>query len=197
MIRRPPRSTLSSSSAASDVYKRQEYGELSSDNMNSLTNLFIALALMCMLNISPASARCNDPAVCKQWYNDIFNTIDYSWSNVKVESHIEKYCDKIGDTKPMSKMCYYMLGVKRKVSTDMLQGAPAELACRRYSSQDPSICSLRFPQKLDPNMNLEKMRVKELRHLMQEYEVECHNCLEKSDMIKVIREKLMPAAKEL
>eukprot|EP00658_Telonema_sp_P-2_P009486 TRINITY_DN13547_c0_g2_i1.p1 TRINITY_DN13547_c0_g2~~TRINITY_DN13547_c0_g2_i1.p1 ORF type:complete len:400 (-),score=64.17 TRINITY_DN13547_c0_g2_i1:106-1305(-) len=27
MIRRPPRSTLSSSSAASDVYKRQEYGE--------------------------------------------------------------------------------------------------------------------------------------------------------------------------
>eukprot|EP00658_Telonema_sp_P-2_P035888 TRINITY_DN26036_c0_g1_i3.p1 TRINITY_DN26036_c0_g1~~TRINITY_DN26036_c0_g1_i3.p1 ORF type:complete len:254 (+),score=57.44 TRINITY_DN26036_c0_g1_i3:57-818(+) len=28
MIRRPPRSTLSSSSAASDVYKRQEYGEL-------------------------------------------------------------------------------------------------------------------------------------------------------------------------
>eukprot|EP00658_Telonema_sp_P-2_P033752 TRINITY_DN24714_c0_g1_i3.p1 TRINITY_DN24714_c0_g1~~TRINITY_DN24714_c0_g1_i3.p1 ORF type:complete len:145 (+),score=29.24 TRINITY_DN24714_c0_g1_i3:80-514(+) len=26
MIRRPPRSTLSSSSAASDVYKRQEYG---------------------------------------------------------------------------------------------------------------------------------------------------------------------------
>eukprot|EP00658_Telonema_sp_P-2_P023065 TRINITY_DN19239_c0_g1_i1.p3 TRINITY_DN19239_c0_g1~~TRINITY_DN19239_c0_g1_i1.p3 ORF type:complete len:103 (+),score=22.45 TRINITY_DN19239_c0_g1_i1:85-393(+) len=27
MIRRPPRSTLSSSSAASDVYKRQVYGE--------------------------------------------------------------------------------------------------------------------------------------------------------------------------
>eukprot|EP00658_Telonema_sp_P-2_P007515 TRINITY_DN12802_c0_g1_i2.p2 TRINITY_DN12802_c0_g1~~TRINITY_DN12802_c0_g1_i2.p2 ORF type:complete len:125 (+),score=40.81 TRINITY_DN12802_c0_g1_i2:117-491(+) len=30
MIRRPPRSTLSSSSAASDVYKRQEYGTVSS-----------------------------------------------------------------------------------------------------------------------------------------------------------------------
>src|SRR5450756_1423398 len=29
MIRRPPRSTQSRSSAASDVYKRQEYGELS------------------------------------------------------------------------------------------------------------------------------------------------------------------------
>eukprot|EP00656_Telonema_subtile_P013320 TRINITY_DN16763_c0_g1_i2.p1 TRINITY_DN16763_c0_g1~~TRINITY_DN16763_c0_g1_i2.p1 ORF type:complete len:599 (-),score=192.57 TRINITY_DN16763_c0_g1_i2:21-1817(-) len=33
MIRRPPRSTLSSSSAASDVYKRQEYGEISCEDM--------------------------------------------------------------------------------------------------------------------------------------------------------------------
>eukprot|EP00656_Telonema_subtile_P015292 TRINITY_DN17996_c0_g1_i1.p1 TRINITY_DN17996_c0_g1~~TRINITY_DN17996_c0_g1_i1.p1 ORF type:complete len:129 (+),score=32.24 TRINITY_DN17996_c0_g1_i1:57-443(+) len=33
MIRRPPRSTLSSSSAASDVYKRQEYGGVSMSNM--------------------------------------------------------------------------------------------------------------------------------------------------------------------
>src|SRR5664280_3882659 len=32
MIRRPPRSTLSSSSAASDVYKRQGYSELLLDN---------------------------------------------------------------------------------------------------------------------------------------------------------------------
>eukprot|EP00658_Telonema_sp_P-2_P036287 TRINITY_DN26283_c0_g1_i2.p1 TRINITY_DN26283_c0_g1~~TRINITY_DN26283_c0_g1_i2.p1 ORF type:complete len:137 (+),score=60.75 TRINITY_DN26283_c0_g1_i2:131-541(+) len=33
MIRRPPRSTLSSSSAASDVYKRQEYGDPNRDKM--------------------------------------------------------------------------------------------------------------------------------------------------------------------
>eukprot|EP00658_Telonema_sp_P-2_P020514 TRINITY_DN18114_c0_g1_i3.p1 TRINITY_DN18114_c0_g1~~TRINITY_DN18114_c0_g1_i3.p1 ORF type:complete len:135 (+),score=40.30 TRINITY_DN18114_c0_g1_i3:133-537(+) len=33
MIRRPPRSTLSSSSAASDVYKRQEYGDSKTQNM--------------------------------------------------------------------------------------------------------------------------------------------------------------------
>eukprot|EP00656_Telonema_subtile_P006573 TRINITY_DN13040_c0_g1_i2.p1 TRINITY_DN13040_c0_g1~~TRINITY_DN13040_c0_g1_i2.p1 ORF type:complete len:315 (-),score=102.11 TRINITY_DN13040_c0_g1_i2:253-1197(-) len=42
MIRRPPRSTLSSSSAASDVYKRQginaEYGELTPTNMENRTH---------------------------------------------------------------------------------------------------------------------------------------------------------------
>lgn len=53
-------------------------------------------------------------------------------------------------------------------------------------------------KKLDSNLNLEKMRVKELRHLMQEHEVECPNCLEKSDMIKRIRETILkPDKKEL
>merc|ERR1712080_253763 len=162
--------------------------------MNALTH-FLALALVCALSLSPVSAACKDPVVCKQWYNDIFNTIDYSWSNEKVEKTIEKHCAKIGDVKPFSKMCYYMMGVKRKVSTDMLQGAPAELACKRYAAMDPDIRTLRFPKKADPNMNLEKMRVKELRHLMQEYEVECPNCLEKSDMIKRIRETILKPTK--
>eukprot|EP00658_Telonema_sp_P-2_P015813 TRINITY_DN16103_c0_g1_i4.p1 TRINITY_DN16103_c0_g1~~TRINITY_DN16103_c0_g1_i4.p1 ORF type:complete len:250 (+),score=61.07 TRINITY_DN16103_c0_g1_i4:117-866(+) len=44
MIRRPPRSTLSSSSAASDVYKRQEYGGAIEDTM-----LFLLLAATCLL----------------------------------------------------------------------------------------------------------------------------------------------------
>eukprot|EP00658_Telonema_sp_P-2_P055255 TRINITY_DN43931_c0_g2_i1.p1 TRINITY_DN43931_c0_g2~~TRINITY_DN43931_c0_g2_i1.p1 ORF type:complete len:201 (-),score=59.08 TRINITY_DN43931_c0_g2_i1:481-1083(-) len=35
MIRRPPRSTLSSSSAASDVYKRQQYSSLSGDELRT------------------------------------------------------------------------------------------------------------------------------------------------------------------
>merc|ERR1712072_1674299 len=96
-------------------------------NMNTLVS---ALALALAVSLSPVSAAaCKDPAVCKQWYNDIFNTIDYSWSNEKVESHIDKHCAKIGDQKPFSKMCYYMHGIKRKVSKDMLGGAPAELAC--------------------------------------------------------------------
>ena len=36
-------------------------------------------------------------------------------------------------------------------------------------------------------MDLNKMRVKQLRELMQEFGVDCPNCLEKSDMIKRIK----------
>lgn len=41
-------------------------------NMNTLVS---ALALALAVSLSPVSAAaCKDPAVCKQWYNDIFNT---------------------------------------------------------------------------------------------------------------------------
>eukprot|EP00658_Telonema_sp_P-2_P054081 TRINITY_DN4297_c0_g2_i1.p1 TRINITY_DN4297_c0_g2~~TRINITY_DN4297_c0_g2_i1.p1 ORF type:complete len:371 (+),score=71.44 TRINITY_DN4297_c0_g2_i1:145-1257(+) len=45
MIRRPPRSTLSSSSAASDVYKRQEYGEPSQTMLRSCVNAALGRSL--------------------------------------------------------------------------------------------------------------------------------------------------------
>ena len=41
MIRRPPRSTLITSSAASDVYKRQKSSNLESVNDNSLNKLIL------------------------------------------------------------------------------------------------------------------------------------------------------------
>jgi len=46
-----------------------------------------------------------------------------------------------------------MLGVKRTVSKDMKQGAPAELACKRYAQKDDSICELRFREFIVVIMN--------------------------------------------
>lgn len=105
--------------------------------------------------------------------------------------------------------CYYIEGIKRKISKDLANGAPAELACKRLSKADSAICELKVhdehlagarrarfarkprlssicgyngthcvsssvllfrlqePRKLDKNINLEKMRVKQLRELMQ------------------------------
>eukprot|EP00658_Telonema_sp_P-2_P011110 TRINITY_DN14225_c0_g1_i3.p1 TRINITY_DN14225_c0_g1~~TRINITY_DN14225_c0_g1_i3.p1 ORF type:complete len:942 (-),score=213.51 TRINITY_DN14225_c0_g1_i3:82-2907(-) len=51
MIRRPPRSTLSSSSAASDVYKRQEYGGPPDPSM--ATKLFLGFGLLAVACAAP------------------------------------------------------------------------------------------------------------------------------------------------
>ena len=98
--------------------------------------------------------------------------------------------------------CYYIEGVRRKISKDLANGVPAELACKRLAKADAAICELKAtlsfshfsifemeelcktrsvngfdtrgvcfclqePRKLDKNINLDKMRVKQLRELMQ------------------------------
>src|SRR5680860_1861523 len=71
MIRRPPRSTQSRSSAASDVYKRQELGNLGRRNLNlglclwvnalaRITLLHVELAKTCELNLLAGLQRVLD-----------------------------------------------------------------------------------------------------------------------------------------
>merc|ERR1719326_2356260 len=86
---------------------------------------------------------------------------------------------------------YNIEGVRRKISKDLANGVPAELACKRLAKADAAICELKEPRKLDKNINLEKMRVKQLRELMQEFGVDCPNCLEKSDMVKRIKATIL------
>eukprot|EP00657_Telonema_sp_P-1_P005519 TRINITY_DN22934_c0_g1_i1.p1 TRINITY_DN22934_c0_g1~~TRINITY_DN22934_c0_g1_i1.p1 ORF type:complete len:110 (-),score=21.39 TRINITY_DN22934_c0_g1_i1:364-693(-) len=55
MIRRPPRSTQSRSSAASDVYKRQEYGQLENVTdplARATTLLFLIASTLLVSNLS-------------------------------------------------------------------------------------------------------------------------------------------------
>merc|ERR1711939_508138 len=153
-----------------------------------------AVVLACVFLESEAA--CNTK-VCQKFYQGVYDSIESSeWTNAeKVENRIDKWC-KANKVRPFDKMCYYIDGVKRKISRDLMAGAPAELACKRYAQKDDALCALKEPRKLDPNMNLNKMRVKQLRELMQEFGVDCPNCLEKSDMVKRIESTIM-AKKEL
>eukprot|EP00656_Telonema_subtile_P034007 TRINITY_DN38148_c0_g1_i1.p1 TRINITY_DN38148_c0_g1~~TRINITY_DN38148_c0_g1_i1.p1 ORF type:complete len:128 (-),score=36.55 TRINITY_DN38148_c0_g1_i1:194-577(-) len=64
MIRRPPRSTLSSSSAASDVYKRQginaEYGALATTAMKLAFRVLLFVCMLAALVVSAHAAPIAD-----------------------------------------------------------------------------------------------------------------------------------------
>merc|ERR1711912_228997 len=141
--------------------------------------------------IASTEAKC-DTRVCEKFYNGVYESIkDNEWTDeVAIETRITKWC-KANQVRPFDKMCYYIEGIKRKISKDLKMGTPAELSCKRLGQKDEAICTLKEPRKLDPNMNLSKMRVKQLRELMQEFGVDCPNCLEKSDMIKRIQSTIM------
>merc|ERR1712054_130862 len=152
--------------------------------------LLLCTALFASFLVS-ADAKC-DTRVCEKFYNGVYETIkDSEWQDeVAIENRITKWC-KANTVRPFDKMCYYIEGIKRKISKDLKMGAPAELACKRLGQKDEAICTLKEPRKLDANMDLSKMRVKQLRELMQEFGVDCPNCLEKSDMIQRIQSTIM------
>jgi hypothetical protein len=75
--------------------------------------------------------------------------------------------------------------VKRDVSTAVKVGAPIERVCKKLARATPEVCGLRFPEKLDlSKIDLGKLRVKQLKNILNERGVACEGCLEKSDFVK-------------
>merc|ERR1711871_216230 len=154
-----------------------------------LRSILASLLLLAIAFVS-TEAAC-DTRVCLKFYNGVLETVQSGDDMEKItDVRITKWC-KANNMRPFDKMCYYIEGIKRNIAKDLKSGAPAELACKRLSQKDDAICSLKEPRKLDENIDLDKMRVKQLRELMQEFGVDCPNCLEKADMIKRIKATIL------
>lgn len=66
---------------------------------------------------------------------------------------------------------------------------PAEKICEKLKPKDAQICELKYEKQLDwKNINLNKMKVKELKKILLGWNDSCKGCLEKSDFIKRIEE---------
>lgn len=64
---------------------------------------------------------------------------------------------------------------------------PVETICEALKKKDSQVCDLQYEKELDwKNINLKKMRVKELKKILSDWEETCKGCVEKSDFIKKI-----------
>ena len=110
------------------------------------------------------------------------------------------------------RLCWYLGAAKdsatnilREVSKPMQMGVPSLQICRRLKAKDSAICSLRYagqsvsepagePKKKGKKVKkvdwvgLRKMKVKELRKLLDGWGEDCNGCAEKGDFIKRIEE---------
>ncbi len=70
---------------------------------------------------------------------------------------------------------------------------PTEKICERLKKSSAEICSLRFlaAAPLPPAAAIDdfsKLRVKDLKQIMAEKGIKCHDCLEKDDFVKKLEE---------
>merc|ERR1719446_1131412 len=115
-----------------------------------------------------------------------------------IEDAMQTYCDTAkGKDKTM---CYYMGvgdkemgtagGVKREISASLGRGINSKRLCKRLMSKDAQMCELRYDKKVDvKNVDLKKLRVKELRKICDDEGIGTKGLAEKDEFVKKIREK--------
>jgi len=115
----------------------------------------------------------------------------------KIEAKMSSFCKEAkGKDKTM---CYYMGiasdasqgtagGVKREISGSLNRGINAKRLCSRLKKMDGQMCELKYEKEIDLNtVDFNKLRVKELRKIMDDKGIECVGCAEKADFISAIK----------
>ena len=107
---------------------------------------------------------------------------------------LKKFCGKVKNKE--KRFCYFVGGtsdaatfILKEITKPLGFFKPATSICESLKKKDSQICELQYEKELDwKNINLKKMRVKELKKILSDWEETCKGCVEKSDFIKKIEE---------
>ena len=125
---------------------------------------------------------------------------DEKTSKQSIMEAIGKHCGDLQNEKPNPnlnardrKMCYYFEPIKAAIAQPFSTRMPKDRVCKRLKKDNAEICEVKYPVEVDQNISpeeflakLKKMRVKELKGILNDRGVKCEGCLEKDDFIKKI-----------
>uniref|UniRef100_A0A8C6UPZ6 Mesencephalic astrocyte-derived neurotrophic factor n=1 Tax=Neogobius melanostomus TaxID=47308 RepID=A0A8C6UPZ6_9GOBI len=164
-----------------------------------MSGLSVALALALFPSNSDAlkEGECD---VCVSFLGKFYESLkenDMKFNSADIEKALVKSCkDAKGKD---NRFCYY-IGATSDAATKMINEvskplsyhAPVERICEKLKKKDSQICELKYDKQLDlSTVDLKKLKVKDLKKILEEWGESCKGCAEKSDFIRKI-EELMP-----
>lgn len=162
--------------------------------------LFIVLTLNVFLGChvwkAEAKLKDGDCEVCIKFLTNFANKL--TSEDIKDVSTIQekfKAACKKAKTKE-NRFCYYIggtddaaTGMLKEVVKPLSFHMPPEKICEKLKKLDTQICELQYDKQIDlNNVDLKKLRVKQLKKILNDWDEECVGCLEKSDFIKKIEQ---------
>jgi galactose-1-phosphate uridylyltransferase len=147
-----------------------------------------------------ARLREGECEVCLKDVQEFIDQLKNEKSEEKIESGIKKICKKYTN-KADKRFCYYIGGSEdaatsllRTLSVPMKNHMPVEKICEKLKKADGQICQVKYekpPKPIDwATVDFNKMRVKELRDILTNWQEKCDGCTEKGDYIRKIKEVL-------
>ncbi|XP_059615978.1 mesencephalic astrocyte-derived neurotrophic factor homolog [Phlebotomus argentipes] len=112
----------------------------------------------------------------------------------KIEEKFKEFC-KTQKNKE-HRFCYYLggledsaTGILGELSRPLSWSMPADKVCEKLKKKDAQICDLRYEKQIDLNtVDLKKLKVRDLKKILTDWDETCDGCLEKTDYIKRIEE---------
>lgn len=112
----------------------------------------------------------------------------------KIEFEFKKFCK--GSKNKENRFCYYLGGLEEsatgilgELSKPLSWSMPADKICEKLRKKDAQICDLRFDKQIDlNNVDLKKLKVRDLKKILNDWDEVCDGCIEKTDFIKRIEE---------
>ncbi|KAB7506872.1 Mesencephalic astrocyte-derived neurotrophic factor-like protein [Armadillidium nasatum] len=95
-----------------------------------------------------------------------------------------------------NRFCYYVggledsaTGILNEISKPLSWGMPSEKVCEKLKKKDSQICQLRYDKQIDlKTVDLKKLKVRDLKKILNDWDESCIDCIEKGDFIKKIEE---------
>ena len=110
----------------------------------------------------------------------------------KIEAAMAKYCANKDSALSAreKKICYYIDPIKRDIAQPFSLGMPSLKVCKRITKSNPEICSVKYPVKTETmeKKDLTKLRVKQLKKILDERGVDYKGLLEKNEFVKKVQE---------
>lgn len=138
--------------------------------------------------------------VCVSFLGKFYESLketDVKFNSADIETALIKSC-KDARSKD-NRFCYYIgatsdaaTKIINEVSKPLSYHVPVEKICEKLKKKDSQICELKYDKQLDlSTVDLKKLKVKDLKKILEEWGESCKGCAEKSDFIRKITE-LMP-----
>ncbi|XP_050424251.1 mesencephalic astrocyte-derived neurotrophic factor homolog [Adelges cooleyi] len=163
-----------------------------------MDNYMLLLCVFFFVLIFQAQARtftADDCPVCVATIDKFSQTLENVNEPKKIEESFRSFCLLTKNDKE-KRLCYYLggledsaTGILSEMSKPLSWSMPSVKICERLKKMDVQICDIKFDKEIDwKTVNLKKLKVKDLKKILDNWGEICDGCLEKTDYIKRVEE---------
>lgn len=159
-------------------------------------SILLAFCIIAGIISTITALRNDDCEVCVATVEKFVNTLseDVKGDTKKIEAAFRKFCK--GTKSKENRFCYYLGGLEEsatgilgELSKPISWSMPPNKVCEKLKKKDAQICDLRFEKQIDlDTVDLKKLKVRDLKKILSDWDETCDGCIEKTDFIKRIEE---------